>query len=53
MKKQMKKKTELSLGRAVKVMLDRELIGLGSGSGSVFFYQPKEPKGMNKYKNVK
>ena len=41
------------IAKSVKNILEQELIGIGSSTGSLFFYQPKEPKGLEKYKNVK
>jgi len=34
-----------------KNLLERELISLGGGTGSLIFYQPKAPTSFDKYKN--
>lgn len=37
----------------VKGALDKELSKLGSGAGTIFFFQPAEPKGIEKFKHVR
>ncbi|MBO5509788.1 MAG: hypothetical protein J5962_04935 [Lachnospiraceae bacterium] len=52
MKEIKKEKMEIKLAKGIKSLLDDEIMTLGSGAGTLFFYQPEEPEQMKKMRNA-
>lgn len=50
MKEKNKTSKKINAKKNVKLILEKQLHLQGSGAGSIWFYQPKEPSGMEKYK---
>ena len=48
-------KTEMmenKMAKGIKSLLDEEIMTLGSGAGTLFFYQPEEPEQIKKLRDA-
>lgn len=45
-------KAEVKMAKGIKNILDSEIMTLGSGAGTFFFYQPEEPEQMKKLRDA-
>lgn len=47
-----KEKMVNKIAKGVKSLLDEEIMTLGSGAGTLFFFQPEEPEQMKKMRDA-